>query len=395
MNTVHKEAQKTQRLYYFDWLRTLAFVFVVLIHCVEMFHDLYQARNAPGLQSDALAAFLPALTQWCMALYFLLAGASTWFALKRKSPAEFVRERFSRLFMPLALGFVLLFPLQAYVTMVSNNSYQGSLFAFYPYFLSEILLRGKLYLIILYIHHLWFLAYLFGFSLLTLPLCLLLRSARGQTWSVRLGNCPGGLLTLALPLLLLRLTLLPAFPEYCSLADASCWLLIYMYGYMLFANSSIQQMLRQQGRQALALSVLCFGTLLALWCMGLLRGELLIPRYTLNSMLYQATQCIALWSSLIAMLALGGTYMNRTCPLLKYSSSASFHWYLLHFPIVVISAYYILRLPLLAWCAFSLIGASTFLATFLLADLMALHRQGLRQVYSSLSSFQLAISPSE
>ncbi|GHO51127.1 acyltransferase family protein [Ktedonospora formicarum] len=379
MNTVYTEAQKTQRLYYFDWLRTLAFVFVVLIHCIEVFHDLYQPRNAPGLQNDALTAFLPVLTQWCMALYFLLAGASTWFALKRKSPIEFVRERFSRLFMPLALGFVLLFPLQAYVTMISNNSYQGSLFAFYPYFFGEILLRGKLYLIILHIHHLWFLAYLFGFSLLTLPLCLLLRSARWQVWMAHLSNCPGGLLMPVFPLLLTRLALLPAFPEYCSLADASCWLLIYIYGYVLFANSTIQQVLRQQGRQALILSILCSSTLLALWCMGLLRGELLIPRYTLNSMLYQATQCLALWSSLIVLLTLGSTYMNRTCPLLTYSSSASFHWYLLHFPIVMISAYYILCLPLPAWCALSLIGASSFLATFLLADLVPLHRQGLRR----------------
>lgn len=398
MSNIVKEAQKVERLYYFDWLRIIAFVFVVLIHCIHMFHDLYKAQggNALGGLSDALTYFIPALTQWCMALYFLLAGASTWFALRRKSPKQFLQERVTRLLVPLVVGFVLLVPLQAYVALVSNGEYAGSLLSFYPFFLGRILFHWDFNLIVLHIHHLWFLAYLFGFSLLALPLCLYLRGESGRKWLTRLATIceqPGGLLLLGLPLMLLQLTLRPAFPQYCSLTDAACWILCYIYGYALFANPRFKQALQQQGKYVLGWGAIGFMAMVALWHMGLLAGWFTTPAYTMDNLLYQALSSSILWTCLVATLAAGNALLNIKCAFLTYGSAASFHWYLLHFPLVVISAYYILPLHLNGWLTFASIGASSLLSTLILADLLLLRRRGVQGTYNMLSKFMYAYRP--
>jgi glucan biosynthesis protein C len=49
-----------------------------------------------------------------VALFFLLAGASAWFALSSRTSNQFIGERFKRLLIPFIVAFVLLSPIQAY-----------------------------------------------------------------------------------------------------------------------------------------------------------------------------------------------------------------------------------------------------------------------------------------
>src|SRR5436190_16662809 len=184
MQTIKSSAHSSGRIYFFDWLRIVACAVVVLIHCVQMFGELYKMRGAVGLEAagDGPVYLLSFIIQLTMALFFLLAGASTWLALRRKTARQFTQERFRRLIVPLGLALLLMMPLQAYFEVVSNGQFSGSLVEFYPYFLGNILFNGNLYWIVANIHHLWFLLYLFVFSLIALPLCLYLRSEAGSIW---------------------------------------------------------------------------------------------------------------------------------------------------------------------------------------------------------------------
>lgn len=387
MKNSGREAAQNARIYSFDWLRIGAFVIVVLIHCVQMFGELYKTGSGGGIATmgDGATYALSFITQWCMALFFLLAGASTWLVLRRKTPRQFVQERFQRLLVPLIVGFVLLVPLQAYFEMLSNAQYSGSLGEFYPFFLSTILFHGQLQWITLYIHHLWFLAYLFGFSLISLPLCMYLRGKNGQAWIKRLADVcarPGGLLVLVLPIAIVQVALRAAFPVYCSLADVCCWLLFYMYGYMLFANPRLRQALRQQGRMALELGLAGCILLLMLGNAGLLHTWIFTPDYSVDCLLLQALFSLLLWTSVLVTLAAGDTYLNISCPFLKYGSAASFPWYILHFPVVLIAAYYILPLHWSVLSAFLCLFTGSLAITLLLSDLLLLKMRGLRGIYA-------------
>jgi surface polysaccharide O-acyltransferase-like enzyme len=221
--------------------------------------------------------------------------------------------------------------------------------------------------------HLWFLAYLFGFSLIALPLCLYLRREAGRAWIERLTRIceqSGGMLLLPLPLIAVQVALHAAFPVYCSLADATGWLLYYLYGYVLFANPRLRSAFQRQ--RFIALGMGCAGLLmiLLLWHAGALHAWLYSPDYSSGCLLFQALNCLTLWSWLVAVLAISDTFMNKTCELLKYSSKNSFQWYIVHFPIVIIIAYYLLPLRLDPLTTFFLMACSSFAITLLLSVLL-------------------------
>jgi peptidoglycan/LPS O-acetylase OafA/YrhL len=376
MKNLAEATQRAERIHAFDWLRVITCGVVILIHTVHMFGELYRTPSNISFSLDDGPAYgISFLTQWCMALFFLLAGASTWLALRHKTPWQFIQERISRLLLPLVIGFVLLVPLQTYFELVSNEQYSGTLISFYPYFLGGILFGGKLHWIVSSIHHLWFLAYLFGYSLLTLPLCLFLRSEVGQRWIAKLTRVcehPCGLLLLALPVILLQVTLRALFPIYCSLTDALCWMLFYIYGYILLASPQLRQALHEQVKIAAGLSVASIIGFLLVWSLGPLHQWMYTPDYSYGCLFFQILFSLALWSFTILTLAISSKYLNRTGPMLAYSSTASFSWYLIHFPIVIIIAYMVIPLQFNVLIAFFLIGGGAFMLTLILSDLIFL-----------------------
>lgn len=373
------------RIYFFDWLRIFAFLIVVLIHCFHRFGDLYlpEGRAIDTGQGVAFTPFF--LAEWSMALFFLLAGASTWFAFRRKTVRDFINERFWRLLVPLCIGFLSMVPLQTFFIMTSNQQFSGSLLEFYPFFFSNILFNGNWHWAITYNHHLWFIAYLFGYALITLPLFLYLRSDAGQIWIKRIAAIteqPGGLFTLLLPIIIVRTSLQASFPRYCSLADAICWLLFYISGFVLFANPHFRQTLQRYGRVSLGLGIAGCVYLVAIWNMGLLNIWIPTPDYSIGCLLFQVILSITFWAWLIVILNIGNACLNTNSSFLKYGCGASFSWYLIHFPITVILAYYILPLHLPVPIAFLLLTIGTLIITGLLADLL-LKMLALRQAHST------------
>jgi len=98
-----------ERLHYLDWLRVLAVVGVFYAHSINIFDMLYWHIRSGG-QSSGLIVMVIFGTQWGMSLFFFLAGASTWFALKSRTTGQFIGERFKRLIIPFIVGFILLSP---------------------------------------------------------------------------------------------------------------------------------------------------------------------------------------------------------------------------------------------------------------------------------------------
>jgi glucan biosynthesis protein C len=73
------------RLYFVDWLRVLAMISIFLFHNAR-FYDVFtdwQVKNATT--SFALSIFPVAfMNEWLMPLFFLIAGASTFYSLKSR-----------------------------------------------------------------------------------------------------------------------------------------------------------------------------------------------------------------------------------------------------------------------------------------------------------------------
>lgn len=92
--------------------------------------DPWHVNNA---ETSALATlFVGFINQWTMALFFVLAGASTFFALRTRTARSYIRERFLRLLLPLVvLGWFILAPPQVYLEKLTQSQFTGSFFQFY------------------------------------------------------------------------------------------------------------------------------------------------------------------------------------------------------------------------------------------------------------------------
>jgi hypothetical protein len=113
------------RLHYIDWLRVLAVLLLFPYHVSRVFNEEAFYVKADEV-SAALNVVLGFVSVWHMPLLFLLAGASTYFALRRRSSREYLGERFTRLGVPFVIGvFILLIPVQTWYGARFNSGYTG------------------------------------------------------------------------------------------------------------------------------------------------------------------------------------------------------------------------------------------------------------------------------
>lgn len=125
------EKKKSERQYYIDALRVLAVLLLILFHSSRVF-DLGEDWNVYNEQTSRIATLFQHLFHpWHMQLFILLAGAGTWFALRKRSGRQYTAERFLRIFLPLLFGmFLIQAPLQLYIYRLQRHQFDGNFLQF-------------------------------------------------------------------------------------------------------------------------------------------------------------------------------------------------------------------------------------------------------------------------
>ena len=232
-------AFRTRRLYYLDWLRLIATLGVFLFHVSNVFSGAkFEITNTES--SDMIFIIASFFYPWGMPLFFLISGAGSWFALRRRSASQFTRERTLRILVPFCTGSILLGPVQIFLSWAHRSQtgvFEGSLLDFLGDRLNTS--GPKLFGVIGY--HMWFLGFLFAFSLLALPIFIWLKGESGRRFVSRLAEfCAhrGGILLFIIPLVVLRLALQPFFPQLQHWADFFAFGAIFVLGFVIFSDVS-------------------------------------------------------------------------------------------------------------------------------------------------------------
>jgi hypothetical protein len=228
----------------------------ILILGVFLYHALHPiVTNLPwhiknAEQSETIMSILLLINPWGIPLFFLVAGAGSWFALRRRSNRQYISERVTRLLIPFIIGSILLTPFQAYLEALHKGSFQGSFLSFIPEMLADFTSRnwfsphvfGRWGL------HLWFLGFLFAFSLLALPVFgWFKRDAGGSfiSWLGRLVGKRGGILLFIIPLALSRVLVQPYFPEAKGWLDFVYMFLFFVLGYIIYSDDRFLSAVRR------------------------------------------------------------------------------------------------------------------------------------------------------
>lgn len=342
---------KSVRLHYLDWLRVLAILGVFVFHAVHPFDHLdWHIKNPEA--SVPVTLFNVFLFPWGMPLFFLISGAGSWFALRRRTGRQYAVERVTRLLVPFLVGSLFMTPVMAYYETSHKGLYEGSFTGFisdpgvikafftefHPLSLSPLVFGALGY-------HLWFLGFLFAASLIALPLFLWLRRPSGRPlirWLARLCGRRGGLLLLILPLALVQVMLRPAYPGEHDWADFATMLVFFIYGYLLYSDERFTRAVRRDWPLGLGLGLLTTFLILstALSSLGVSPTDV---ADRLDIVLTWTVLSANGWAWSIFILYIGMRYLDFSNSWLVYGQTSILPFFLLHQPVIIAIAYHVVQ----------------------------------------------------
>lgn len=362
------------RFYELDWLRVLVILALVPGHALGFFTAAVGQYLGTGYASPISLATLTTLSTFGISVLFLVAGAATTFALGRRSPRQFIGERCVRLLVPFAFATLTLIPLQDFIIVRTFPGVLGqaslpagweprladSPLAFYWWYLgayASFLTHYTPQHEIIFWSQIWFIPRLLVISLVTLPLLLWLQDSRGRQLIANLADmCErhrGVVFLLAVPLGLVLVALgwqwqvweIAAPPDRINvLAQTAFYLVIYMYGFLLYSDERLRRVVRRDGLLALALVVPAF----MLTQIPGLGNQALAHDYSAVGILAAFVRGLAAWLCVLAVIGLSLRLFTFTNRLGQYLEQASYPFYVLHMAVLCL-----VGLPILA-------GATTY-----------------------------------
>jgi glucan biosynthesis protein C len=317
-----------------------------------------------------------------MPFFFLIAGTGSWFALRRRTASQFAVERSKRLLIPYIAGCILLWPSMLYFQwrhLALRHLWYGSFkqfvllhrAGFSPMWFAEV---G---------FHLWFLGFLFFFSLFGLPLFLWLKGRSGQAFLSRLAAAcarRGGILLFIIPLLVVRLGLQPFFPQEHDWADFFYLMSMFVLGFVLYAHEGFTRAIRRDWPILLAVGIASTAgwAYLALTTQSL---EMEAAPRTLREFLIWAVVTVNSWCWTTFLLYIGMRYLDFSNKWLQYGQEAVLPFFLLHQPVIIAIAFYVVQWQAGIPVKLPVVVLGSFVSTLAIYELLIRRISPLRMLF--------------
>lgn len=337
----------------------MAILFVFTHHCAKLF-DYHNVALYNADRSLALSMFREFNLLWMMPLFFIISGAAVNYSLKSRATGAFIRERIVRILIPLLIvGTFVINPIQVYAERLFQGKTTATIIQWYPHFFEGMYLAGGNFIPLGMGTHLWYLQYLFCFSLVLLPFFMpygrIGKSviARMSRWFEK----PWALFLLFAPLSAASAAMERTGLGFTRIAggwDPLTFFIFFIYGYLIFSNARIQETVRKYGLVSLGAAVVLtigyldshFGVTLVI--PGVTRHALHdvgsgLLAHPLVLIFTQAFRGLLAWLWLIAILGVGQRFLNSANRFLAYANEAVLPFYILHFPIIWIVGYYVIQ----------------------------------------------------
>jgi glucan biosynthesis protein C len=377
---------QTDRLYYLDWLRVLAILSVLFLHCGKIF-DYHTTVVFNTVRSPVLSAFREFGLLWIMPLFFILSGAAVFLSLRSRGKGEFIKARIIRLLIPLVLiGTFIINPPYVYIERLFSGQTASGFIQWYPHFFDGIYGFGGNFAPLGQGTHLWYLEFLFVYSLILLPLFIRLKKL-GISYLSKVSihfEKPWALFFLFLPISAASATF-----EIIGLGgvrvmggwDPISYLLFFTYGYLIFSNAQIQETIKKYSTTFFVVALILtavyvdshFGVNLKI--PGVTRHDLLKDGASLplNHSVWIAVQALRglfAWCWIIGLLGLGRRLLNFNNKFLGYANEAVLPFYILHHTVIYILGFYVVQWSGGVGTKFLMISIGSFVAIMALYEIL-------------------------
>ncbi|MFN4311689.1 MAG: acyltransferase family protein [Ferrovibrio sp.] len=388
MSSGRETASLHTRRYDLDWLRIAAFGLLILYHIGMFFVSwdwhVKSAHAGPG-DPLGLQPLMLLTNPWRLALLFLIAGCATRFMADRLDAATMLKGRSQRLLLPLVFGMLVIVPPQTYYEIVEKLGFRDGWLVFYVKYLAfdDGWRPGGKLLVVPTWNHLWFVAYLWAYSMIVIALRPLLLSAAARRIAGWLRpHLRGAVLLLAPPLFIavMRLWLRPVFGETHALVDDwylhAIYLPLFLFGYAIAKADSVWVAIERLRWVALGLAVACYGGLV--WFM--LEGNPALAPWR------SVVWAFDLWAWIVMLLGFARRLLSFDHPARRYLTEAVFPFYILHQTVIVVVGHHLTGLGLPAWAEAAILVPATALACW--GGYEAIRRVGWLRPFFGLKSDQ-------
>lgn len=351
------------RHYGLDWLRIGAFALLILYHIGMVFVPWgFHAKTAQPV--DWVAVPMLALNAWRLLLLFVVSGYASRAVLARGEGAgRFAANRTARLIVPLLFGVLVIVPVQPWVELTTQHRYPHD----FGYFLLHDYFRfGTLHGVILPTwQHLWFVAYLWSYTMLLALVVALMGRLKTQWLFDRVF---GTVLVWWLPaawMILVSAWLFPGVaPTNNLVADIvshAQYLPGFLFGFALAGSSATLAAMRRWWPWALGVAILCYAAVAAI--------EIRWPGSTVPTwpygMIFASARALQGWSMIVALIGLADTYLNRDHRWRRMLTEAVFPFYIIHQTIIVAVEGGLLRFALPPLAEFVILVGATIAGCWL------------------------------
>lgn len=340
---MHSSAAPDQRQYFLDWIRIYAFFLLILYH-VGMYYVSWDFHVKSPRAGAAIEPFMMLSSPWRLGLLFMVSGVATAFMFEKMRIGAFLRRRSARLLPPLIFGMLVIVPPQSYLEVVEKVAYQGSYLEFMRLYVTgyhgfcrvDDCLRLPTW------NHLWFVAYLWWYTLAYAALAYFPGRPLARL-SALLGRILTGWRVIALPLAVLalaRVLLLSRFPsthdvvnDWYNHAD---YFTLFLIGALLARNTGFWRQLEAQRFAGLGLALGCWAVVVVYFAVAdHIPADQLDAWRNAQRVVYALCQ----WSAIVAICGFGRRHLQYDSAKRRYLTQAVFPLYIVHQTLIIVFAH--------------------------------------------------------
>lgn len=328
-----------------DWLRIAAFGLLIFYH-VGMFYVTWDFHVKSAHAGPAAEPLMLLSNPWRLTLLFIISGCATRFMLDKMKTGAFLGSRTVRLLVPLVFCMFVIVPPQTYFEIIEKLGFTGSYGEFYGKYVSA---SGGWDIITPTWNHLWFVAYLFVYTLLIAAIGPLIKLLPARIMRPLTSGLPVVLIPFAF-LLLTRVTLEPVFGETHALFDDwyahAIYFPAFLFGYAVAKHEAFFETCERIRWPMLAVALACWATLQ-------------IGRAAMGSFTQSDDATIALigaslrelqaWTMILALFGLARKHLRRDNAARRYLTDAIFPFYIIHQTTIVVAGHYLNQLGWPVW----------------------------------------------
>jgi len=358
------------RWFWIDWLRVIAMGTLFLFHSSRPFAPppWHVMNSTLDLGFTLFDAFI---SGWIMPLFFVISGIAVYLSLAKRGAFQFVKDRFLRLLVPfLTVGLLIILSVNVYYDVVFHGEFSGDFLSFYfgPYFTRFF----PLTLQFSYTYfansnqgiYLWYLFWLFAFSIITIPLFkwLAKESSRNKLSKLyAVCNKRGGLLLLAIPLIVVNIAAVPPyfiFPSGYGGWKLPTYLMFFIIGYVMATSPQFEESVERNRKVSLLLALMLsiIVIIVAASTEGAAPSKGFVSSYVTVSTIWALNG----WCWVAAILGYGRKHLSFNNRFLQISNELVLPFYILHQAVIVAVSFYVVGLDLLVIEKYFLIVFASF-----------------------------------